>query len=337
MGKALRLLIAGFGSVGQALGQQLDERCDELRERIGGVSVVGVADRRTSVTNPKGLDIEELVATKQRSEMVGKPGTPDALALIGEIDADIYVELASAGGQDGEPGLSRIRRALGRGMHVVSANKMPLAVSYSSLMEEAKRRSLQLRYGACVGGGVPVIELGEACAASETITRIDGVLNATSNYILTKMEQEKQSFEEALGEAQAAGYAETDPSLDIDGVDAACKIVILGNHVLRSNFALKDVKELAGIRGVTAAQVEAARASGKRIRMVATAERYPRVGVTDLDETDPLVVNGASHSVRFRTSHGDKFVGGVGAGGPSTSAAVLRDIIHVARAARGES
>ena len=104
-----------------------------------------------------------------------------------------------------------------------------------------------------------------------------------------------------------------------------------------SNFALKDVKELVGIRGVTAAQVEAARERGRRIRMVATAERVPRVGVTELDETDPLVVNGASHSVKFRTSHGDKFVGGVGAGGPSTSAAVLRDIIHVAKAARGES
>ena len=337
MDRELRLLVAGFGSVGQALGQQLAERRDELNERIGGVSVVGVADRKSSATNLKGLDLEELITSKQRSGMVGKPGTPDALALIGGVDADIYVELASAGGQDGEPGLSRIKRALARGMHVVSANKMPLAVSYASLTEEARRKRLQLRYGACVGGGVPVIELGEACAASETITRIDGVLNATSNYILTKMEQDRQSFETALAEAQAAGFAETDPSLDIDGVDAACKIVILGNHVLRRSFTLKDVKELVGIRGITAAQVEAARTRGKRIRMVATAESSPRVGVIELDETDPLVVNGASHSVRFRTSHGDKFVGGVGAGGPSTSAAVLRDIIHVARAARGES
>ena len=329
MVRNLRLLIVGFGAVGQALAEQLQRRRGELRERIGNVSVVGVCDSRGSVVDPRGLDLQKLIRIKRDSGAVGERGTPDALSLMGEVKADVLVELASAGGLDGEPGLSRIRKALDQGMHVVSSNKMPLAVAYESLTETAKARGLILRYGACVGGGVSVIEFGEACAASESVTRIDGVLNATTNYILTQMEQGKKTFEEALGQAQRAGFAEADPSLDIDGFDAACKIVIIGNTVLGRRFTLKGVTEVSGIRGVTQGQIEATRGRGRRLRLVATADETARVGLVELPEKDRLVVDGASHAVRFQTSLGDRFVGGEGAGGISTSSAVLRDITYV--------
>ena len=338
MVREIRLFIVGFGAVGQALAEQLGRRREELKDRIGGVSVVAVADARSSTVNQSGLDLEKLIETKRKSGAVGKAGTPGALELIDGVGADILVEVASAGGTDGEPGLSRILHALGNGLHVVSSNKMPLAVAYEPLLRKARRERLEIRYGACVGGGIPVIEFGEALAASETVTRIDGVLNATSNYVLTNMEREGLSMNESLERAKRAGYAEADPSLDIDGVDAACKIVILGNDVLGRAFTLKDVKEMSGIREVAKEQVEAARRRNVRIRMVATVDDAPRVGIAELPEKDPLAVEGPSHAVRFRcVPSGDRFVGGEGAGGQSTSLAVLRDIIAVGKLLRGAS
>ena len=298
--------------------------------------MVAVTDSRSSTLNQSGLDLGRLMETKRKSGAVGEGGTTDTLELIDETDADILVEVASAGGMDGEPGLSRISYALERGLHVVTSNKMPLAVAYGPLFTKAEAKGLQIKHGACVGGGIPIIEFGEALAASETITRVDGVLNATSNYILTNMEREGLSLEDSLEKAKKAGYAEADPSLDIDGVDAACKIVILGNDVLGRKFTLKDVKEMGGIRKVTKEQVEAAKRRSKRIRMVATVDDVPRVGIAELLDKDPLVVEGPSYAVRFRcVPSGDRFVGGEGAGGQSTSMAVLRDVIGVGKILRG--
>lgn len=338
MVREIRLIIVGFGTVGQALAEELERRREELKERIGGVAVVAVADSRSSTVNQDGLDLGKLIETKQRSGAVGKAGTPGALELINGEEADILVEVASAGGTDGEPGLSRISRALENGLHVVSSNKMPLAVSYERLFRKARSKGLEIRHGACVGAGIPIIEFGEALAASETVTRIDGVLNATSNYVLTNMEREGLSMEESLKRAKSAGYAEANPSLDIDGVDAACKIVILGNAVLGRRFTLRDVREMSGIRRVTEEQVERAKRRNRRIRMIATVDDAPRVGIVELPGKDPLSIEGPSHVARFRcVPSGDRFVGGEGAGGRSTSLAVLRDIIREGKSLRGAS
>lgn len=332
MAREIRLFIVGFGTVGQALAEQLERRQEELKERVGGVTVVAVADSRSSTTNQNGLDLKKLIKKKRRTGAVGVDGTPGALELLDGTEADILVEVAPAGGTDGEPGLSRILRALKNGLNVVSSNKMPLAVAYGPLFRRAREKGLQIRHGACVGAGIPMIEFGKALAMSETVTRIDGVLNATSNYILTNMEREGLSMEKSLERAKRAGYAEADPSLDIDGVDAACKIVILGNDVLGRNFTLKDVKEMSGIREVSREQMEAAKRREKRIRMVATVDDTPRVGIAEVPENDPLAVEGPSHAVRFRCfPSGDRFTGGEGAGGQSTSLAVLRDIISVGK------
>ncbi len=336
MVREIRLFIVGFGGVGQALAEQLGRRREELKERIGGVSVVAVADSRSSTVNQNGLDLEKLIETKRKSGAVGRAGTPSALELIDREEADILVEVASAGGMDGEPGLSRISLALENGLHVVSSNKMPLAVAYEPLFRKARTKGLAIGHGACVGGGIPVIEFGGALAASETVTRIDGVLNATSNYVLTNMEKEGLSMKQSLERAKRAGYAESNPSLDIDGVDAACKIVVLGNDVLGRTLTLKDVREMSGIRGVTREQVEAAKRRNRRIRMVATVDDTPRVGIVELPDKDPLVVEGPSHAVKFKCiPSGDRFVGGEGAGGQSTSMAVLRDVISVGKLLRG--
>jgi homoserine dehydrogenase len=292
--------------------------------------VVAVADSKSSASDNRGLDLARVIGLKKKTGAVGKRGTPSPLELISEVDANVLVELAPAGGLDGEPGLSRISRALNRGMHVVTANKMPLAVAYASLSAKAKRQRRALRYSACVGGGIPIFEFADACTASDSVVRIDGVLNATSNYILTKMEQDGADMKETLEEAQRAGFAEADPSLDIKGVDAACKIVILGNHVLRGNFSLKDVKEMNGIEEVTSARISEAKSRGKKIRMIASVDATPRVQLTEISRSDPLAVDGPTNAVKFRCkASGERYVGGTGAGGVTTSFAVLRDILAI--------
>ena len=338
MARDLTLIIVGFGAVGQALAHKIQLSHGDVG--VGGqrVRVVGIADSKSSVFSRDGLDLGKMVDLKKKEGAVGKIGSPSGFEMIGKADADVLVELASAGGQDGEPGLSRMLEALDRGMHVVSSNKMPLAVAYSSLMKKAGAEQRMLRYGACVGAGIPVLEFADACMASDQVRTIRGVLNATSNYIVTKMEVDGTSFERALHDAQTAGFAEADPSLDIKGVDAACKAVILGNHVLGRNFVLKDVKELDGIDGVSPQQIKEAKAGAKKIRMVATVDRVPRITLVELPYDDPLAVDGARNAVVFHCEiSGDRYIGGEGAGGPKTSQAVFRDIRAIAASQKGGS
>jgi homoserine dehydrogenase len=298
--------------------------------------VVGISDSTSSVFSNDGIDVNRAINLKEKTGAVGKKGSQSAIDLIREAGADVLVELASAGGQDGEPGLSRIVEALDHGMDVVTSNKMPLAVAYSSLLGRARAKKQVIKYGACVGAGIPVFEFADALMASDHVEKVEGVLNATSNFILTKMERHGVGLKEALREAQDAGYAEADPSLDLRGVDAAAKAVILGNHVLGRSFALKDVKEMVGIDGVTQRRIGAAKTRGMKVRMIASIDKAPRVNLAEVPVEDPLAVDGASHAVRFRcTASGDRYVGGEGAGGLKTSLAVLRDILAIRTSAAG--
>ena len=333
MARDLRLFLVGFGVVGQALASLLLTRQEEIKRRIGqGLTVVGVVDSKSSVSDGEGLDLSKVLSIKKAKGSVGDQGTSSAVELLPAVEADIIAELTPAGDSRAEPGLTHMKKALNSGMHVVTSNKMPLALAYTELLKKAKARNLMIKYGACVGAGIPVLEFGDACAVSDHVVRIDGVLNATSNYILTKIEEKGVNFRDALAEAGKAGFAEADPTLDIEGVDAACKIVILANHVLGRDFSLKDVKVMEGIGGVTAPQVESARKRASKIRMVASVEDAPEVRVLELSETDPLAVDGARNAVKFKCKNsGDRVVMGEAAGGATTSTAVLRDILAVGR------
>lgn len=321
----VRLIFAGFGGVGQALATRLIARRTELRKRIGEVLVVGIADSRGSVSDAKGLDLAKALALKRNRGAVGEPGTPDALELISSVDADILVEVAPAGTQ----GLSRVNKAFDSGMHVVTANKMPLAKSYRLITGRAKARGVALRFGACVGGGLPMLELGEACASADKVKSIEGILNTTSNYILTKMEEGGTTLERALSEAQGAGYAERDPSFDLRGIDAASKLVILANFIQGASIGLDDVS-VEGIEGLGPSRMGSARARKKKLRMVARTGGSPQIRLAELPESDPLAVDGAACSVRFRCEgSGNRVLTGPSGGGAATSAAVLRDIVAV--------
>jgi len=289
---------------------------------------VGVLDSNSAAIDQHGLDPAKLIARKRSTGRVGDASLSTRDVLRG-VESDVVVEL-TPGTLDGEPAFSHMKAAIGFSKNVVTANKMPLALHYKELLGEAKRRNVRILYSACVGGGLPVLEFGSQCAKAEPVDKIEGVVNATTNYILSEMERGVK-YDRALKRAQDLGYAEPDPSFDVDGIDAACKIVILANHVMGTQFRLKDVRPLRGIGGVTSARVSRAKRNGKALRLVATASKSLRVGPVEVDERSPLAARGRSHAVVFHCRYsGERTIMGSGAGSVTTSLGVLRDLISLA-------
>ncbi len=321
----MKIILVGFGVVGSGLASALASRGTELKRRGLEFKIVAAVDSRSAAVDERGLDPAKLL---ERKKATGRVGTRklSAAEVIGDVECDAVVEV-TPGSPDAEPALSHIRKALRASRNVVTANKMPLALNYSDLLREAGRRGTRILYGACVGGGMPILEFGGDCAEAEPVDGIEGVLNATSNFILTRME-EGVSYNTALREAQELGYAETDPSMDVDGIDAACKIVILSNHVMKEDYTLGDVKPLGGIRRITQASVKKARAKGRALRLVSRARKSLDVGAIEVDEKSALGVRGAAHAVVFHCRYsGERAIIGPGAGSVTTSLAVLRDLI----------
>jgi homoserine dehydrogenase len=325
----LRVTLLGFGTVGQGLARALAEKGRSLQERGLHFDLVAVADSSSTAVDPDGLDPLALIEQKGSTGKVGEAGM-NTLDLIRDVDSDVLVEVTPGNPKDGEPALTHIREALRLSRHVVSANKMPLALHFVELTGIAKP-GVELRYTACVGGGIPMLETGMACRKAEDIVRIDGVLNATSNFILTKMQEEGSDYPAALAEAQNLGYAEADPSLDVDGFDAAAKLVILADHLMGRTLTLADVHPMRGIRDLTIEDVRRAASRGRTIRPVASVSSSAEVGPKEVDLRSPLNVFGATNVVVFRCEDsGERVVAGASGGGVATSRAVLRDLVAIA-------
>jgi homoserine dehydrogenase len=275
--KQIRIVVSGLGNIGRRFLSILYGKAPLLRERYGlSFLLVAAADSRGAALDPGGLDIPTVVALKDKGRSVaevpshGRTGmTP--LELVREAAADALCEATPVDLHDGEPGLSCIRAALGQGMHVVTANKGPLVLAYPELKALAQTHSVALRFCGTVAGGLPAINLGQRDLAGATIHRLEALPNLTTSFILDRMTH-GMTYDQALAAAQAQGCAEADPSLDVEGWDAATKLVILANSVLEVPATLDDV-QVQGILGVTLTDLEQARAEGYVIKLVATAER----------------------------------------------------------------
>jgi len=276
--RQVRCLLSGVGHVGRRLLDLIRLKTAYLRTaRRLELVLVGVADSSGAAAFPEGLDLSAIVTRKVEGlGVAGLPlyGTPGrtTLDLLESVDADLLFEASPPNLRDGQPALQWVEAALERGMHVVLANKAPLIHGYSTLVRLAANRDVQLRFDATVAGGLPVINLGQRDLAGAEITLLEGVLNLTTSLILGGMEERGLSPAQALAEAQAAGHAETDPQLDVEGWDAAVKLVILAQSVLGMPAELSDVA-VKGIALVTAEMLKQAAAEGRRVRLVARAER----------------------------------------------------------------
>lgn len=330
----MRIIIVGYGVVGQGLTSiLLKRRSETIRDYGLNPRIVAVVDKGGAAVNPKGLDMERLLFLKKKGTVASDPhfGRPNIspLDIIESTEAEVIVEATSTNVKSGEPGLSHIKAAFKTNKHVVTTNKGPLALALPALTELAYYNKVYLRFSGTVGGGTPVLEFAKKCLAGDRITAVRGVLNGTTNYILTEMAENHTSFQQALDNAQKLGYAETNPSMDVNGTDSACKVVIMANWILNKKLTLKDVK-VKGIRNVTPQDIEVATKKGNVIKLVGALDAGASVKPTEICKHDPLSVRGVLNAVTFASEFaGEETIIGKGAGGMETASAVLRDLIDI--------
>lgn len=326
----LRLVLIGFGAVGQNLAKLLIKQRQLMKELAIRPKVVAIADSQGVVSNENGLNLEAALRTKYEKGTVAERKTDaSSIDIIRGVEADVVVETTPTNFKTGEPGLSHIKAALQSKKSVITTNKGPLARAFHALLELARHNNVHLKFSGAVGAGTPILDFGKACSRGDRIIGLKGVLNATTNFILTQMEQNNSTFDEALRFAQTEGYAETDASLDVEGVDAAVKLVIVVNSLMNQRPTLRDVK-ITGIRKVSPEDLQNARNQGKGIRLIASADGELTVSPSEIDRRDPLCVSGPYNAVKFVCEYsGEKVVIGKGAGGMETASSVLRDLLEI--------
>jgi homoserine dehydrogenase len=333
----LRLVLAGFGVVGQSFARLLMAQEKELATVYGLVpQVVGIMDSSGWLVDEHGIDLTKTLRTKAETGGVavkgaGREASRRPAEVIRDLEAEVLIEATPTNFKTGEPGFSHMKAAFESKKHVVTCNKGPLALAYYALHELARHNGVQLRFSGAVGGGTPVLDFGKTCSMGDRLVGMRGILNGTCNYILTKMEGEGLAFDEALDGAKKAGYAEADPSLDIDGYDSAVKLVITANHLLLSKAGIKDVK-VRGIRGISSKAVQKAKKDGMAVRLIASASKEKGLTVEPalIEREHPLCISGANNAVEFECEYsGPKVIIGKGAGGPETASSLLRDLLEI--------
>lgn len=316
----MRILLVGFGAVGTGFARLINGQASELSSKYGfSPQLCGVVDSKTSVVSERALQANEVAARKLETGTVGDAAV-ELSDLLNSVSFDVLVDVTPSSLTSSGAAIERIRTGLRHGLHVVTVNKAALATAMPALMELARVNRRQLRYSGTVGAGVPMVEIAKRCSAGDQLLELRGVLNGTSNYILTRMD-EGGSLAEALAEAQARGYAEPDPSADVDGVDAALKLVILANAVFGRRASIRDVR-VEGIRGVEPR-------SGQRLIAEISADGLS-VAPRPVAASDPLRVPGTYSAITLRLAHsGNITISGPGAGITETSTAIVRDLIGI--------
>jgi homoserine dehydrogenase len=321
----LKVAVLGCGSVGSQVVRLLGEQADDLAARVGApVELVGVAVRRLDA--PREVDVPASLLTT------------DAAALVARDDVDVVIEVI--GGI--EPARSLILSALEHGASVVTANKALLAEDGATLFEAAEKAGRDLYSEAAVAGAIPILRPLRESLAGDKVTRVLGIVNGTTNFILDKMDTAGSGFGDALEEAQALGYAEADPTADVEGFDAAAKAAILASLAFHSRVTAADVHR-EGITEVTAGDVRSARDMGSVVKLLAIAELRTdaegeeavsvRVHPAMIPRSHPLASVREAYNAVFVESEaaGQLMFYGPGAGGSPTASAVLGDLVTVAR------
>lgn len=334
--------LIGFGNVGRALAGLLLEVGQSVEDTQGvAIRLVLVADRSGIAVDPAGLDLQTLLDVKAKTGSVaaypdgGRPGV-DAATVLPDLHAHLLFEASPTSVQTGEPGLSYIRAALERGMHVVNANKGPLVVAYHDLHALAEQRGVALRNSGTVGAPLPTLDLLRYSLHGAVVESIEAIPNGTTNYILSLMERGR-TFEEGLEAAQDAGIAEPDPSLDIDGWDSAAKIMIMASAFMGVRASLSAVA-VEGIAQIGAPEVVRARADGVTLKLLATARRTSNgvelaVAPTRLDLDHPLArLHDTGMGVVLTTDILGTIVLTVEGDAPlGTAQSMLRDAVNIGR------
>lgn len=325
MEDALKIGIAGLGTVGSALVSVLLSRHALLTDSCGREIAIVAVSARDREKN-RGIDLRAM------------EWFDDPVLMAKEADIDVFVELI--GGEDG-PALESVKTALGRGLHVVTANKALLARYGVELARMAEEKGVLLNFEAAVAGGIPVIKAMRESLTGNRVSRLYGIMNGTCNYILTEMEREGFTFDECLKEAQRLGYAEADPTFDIEGNDTAHKLAILTSLAFGTEISANDIY-MEGISNISIEDIRAADELGYRIKLLGVAQRTDtgieqRVHPTMVPKDSVIAqVDGVTNAVAIESDVlGELLMSGPGAGGDATASAVMGDIADIAKSQPG--
>lgn len=340
---AQKLAFIGFGGVGQGLVEILQERSTSLRESFGlDAQVVAVSDvMKGAVYHPEGLDMDILLKTvRETGGLQDYPDTPglirgwDSLQTIRESNADTIIEVTFTDVKTGQPAIDHCRAAFESGKNVMTTNKGPVALAYRSLQRLADEHGVHWGFEGTVMSGTPSLRMPQLSLSGNRIGEIRGILNGTTNYILTRME-EGLRYEDALAEAQEKGFAEADPTSDVEGYDVLYKVVILAQVIMGVPLTTEDVS-CQGMTDLTVDDIRAAKAEGKRWKLLARIRQtesgvQASVAPEKLAASDPLAgVEGATNAVTYDCDlSGPITLLGAGAGRMETGFSLLIDLINL--------
>ena len=320
----MKIAILGFGSVGRGVARV-------IREKDLAITVTGLADPRSGLLDPDGIDLGAALERKKKTGICGDRSVAP-LDVVDGAEYDALVEVSPTRIDDGEPATTHIVHALSRGKHVVTSNKGPIALAHRRLQNLAASHGVQVRYEATVCGAIPVLHVLQHDLLGNRVQALHGVMNGTCNFILTRMEDEGLTYDQALAEAREMGYAEADPTYDVKGIDAALKLVILANTIWDLGITLDDV-EITGIDLITPEAISLACDRETTIRLIAEAipeKGLLRVSPRIIPQGHPLLVEGTLNAVTLHTDlAGELTFIGKGAGSVETASAVIGDLLYL--------
>ncbi|MFF1991765.1 homoserine dehydrogenase [Bacillus mycoides] len=336
----IQIVLSGYGTVGREFIKLLNEKYLYINETYGiDLVVSGVLGRNIAIHNEEGLTIHHLLSYGGGTAAIEKyiEHHPKERAT-NKISGNVLVESTVTNLKDGNPGKKYIKQAIEKHMDIVAISKGALVTNWREINEAAKMANVRIRYSGATAAALPTLDIGQFSLAGCNIEKIEGILNGTTNYILTRMYEEDKTFEEALQEAQNKGIAETNPLLDISGMDSACKLLLLTNSLMGTDYALKDMR-IKGIEHVTTHQIQNAKEQNKTIKLIASANKDDNGKVNlsvqpfNLEKEHPLAsINGTEKGITFFTDSMGQVTTLGGASNPrGAAAAALKDVINLYR------
>ncbi len=342
MMKIIKIILCGCGGVGKEFLQLISDRNLEIQEKYGLNLVIcaavdyhgaAIADSDTGLPVAKLVSFVKLGNEVQTFPTYGRDGITGA-EVIAQLDADVMIEATPTNLVDGGAAKEHIFGAIDKGMEIVSANKGPFVLFYEEVFKKAREKGCGLHISAATAAALPTLDVGLTCLAGTRIYSAEGILNGTTNYILSEMRNNCTTYDAALKEAQQLGIAETDSSYDVEGKDTANKTILIANRLFGKTFGLADIS-IEGITKVLPEDIENATLDGKVIKLIGTAEIVDgevrlNVAPKAIDEKHPLaLVNGSEKAITYMTdTMGNITVMGGKSSPVGAAAAILKDIIN---------
>ncbi|MEH7415754.1 homoserine dehydrogenase [Neobacillus drentensis] len=334
-----KIMIAGYGSVAREFVRLILSRSKGIKEKYQiDLLVTGIIGSKGMIYQSEGIQLQELVDFGTGSDALLLYSQHFEIPIIDpRFEGDVLIDCTPTNLENGEPGLTYYSQAIRSGMDIVSVAKGALVHSFKEIMLEAQTKGTRIKYSGATAAALPTLDIGEYSLAGTTINRIEGILNGTSNFILTSMMDDHLSFAEALQLAQQKGIAEPNPVLDVKGFDSACKLLLLSNSLLGTDYSLKDIK-IRGIDEVSMEEMLNIKQKNGRLKLLATA--YKKEDQVVLEVTPCEIhshhllfnVNGTEKGVLFETSEMGTICCTGGASNPKgAAAAALKDFINLYR------